>query len=309
MHDLPGNFFLLCKDSWQIQIVTGRYDHTIEDQIVQHGIDLLLENMMLLQWDLLIEHLIGLLHELLPFQIQMSVRSPGVVQSADDCALDPHGVMEVTVGLQNNGIHPPETEARNLTKLKGASLQNFYAGRTKVLIYLQGCLRCQFEGFQQRDDILQNTGLCIGAFDFLQFRLGNAPDFQIPLRGFLQDFQSIHSKLCNNLRCGGRTDALDQPGAKIGAKPLHGRRHDLMPLVYLELNTILPLHPLALHLDLYRIGKRKVMTDRRKPNLPVSVLVFGLGFSWDAGIFGSDLDDTVPVGWIYIDFPVKGTPV
>ena len=309
MNDLPGNFLFLCKDSGQIQIVIGGYDHTIQDQIVQHGVDFLFGNVMLFQRNLLIEHLISLLNKILPFKIQMPVRPPGIIQSADDRTLDPHGVMEVTVGFQNNGIYPPETEARNLAQFKRTSFQNLNTCGAKVLVNLQSCLWGQLEGFQQRDDVLQHPGLGIGAFDLIQFGLGNSPDLQITLWGLFQNFQCIHSELCNDLGCCGRTYAFDQPGAQIGTKSLHGRRHDFMPLVYLKLNPILTLHPLALHLDFNRIGKRKVMSYRCKPNLPVPVLVFGLRFSGDAGIFRSYLDDAVPVGWIYIDFPVKGTPV
>ena len=69
-------------------------------------------------------------------QEQMSLAALAVLQRPEQCAFDPHGVMQVAAVFLNDGIYPEKSETGYLAQLKGTLFQNVHTGGPKVLVNL-----------------------------------------------------------------------------------------------------------------------------------------------------------------------------
>ena len=300
----PGRFIFLCECAGQVDVIFDGYHLAMKDHVLKHIRNLLLVKPERREGDLCIEQPKSLLPQSFTWQEQMSFAALAVLQRPEQCAFDPHGVMQVAAVFLNDGIYPEKSKTGYLAQLKGTLFQNVHTGRPEVLVDLQGRFRRDLEWGEQRHQVLEHPALRIRGFDVLQLAFRNALDLQQPLGMVLQNIQRFHAKPGDDLRGSRRPNAFDEAGGQIAFHAVLGLGNDLAPLFHLKLHTIFALCPFAVQFQLYRVRAGQFIARRNKADQVVLVSAGGTGLLGHLLISGLYADDAEPVYGVMVDRPV-----
>ena len=220
---------------------------------------------------------------------------------------DTHRIVEVTVILLHDAIHPDKTVSRNLTQRIGTLPENIDAGWAEEIVDLQCSLWCQLKRCQQSNDSPEFSALSIGLLDFFQTFRCDAPNLQKPLRCMLNHSKGIDTKPSNDLRCCLGADILEQSRVQIIQNTLLRFRNDLAPLVHLKLHTIFAGRPLPFQYQFNRISHGYFITDCCKTDQMVRKESIISGACGHRTVRRLHSDNTILAVGILKNLAVKGT--
>ena len=147
------------------------------------------------------------------------------------------------------------------------------------------------ERSQKAHKVAQDTALGVGFLNVLEFALGDAADLQQFFRLIIKDIQGIRAERGDNILCCLGADAFDKPGAKICQQAVRRLRNNFLPLLDLQLISVLALHPFAVQFQLNRLGAGQFIPHRRKAQHTVAVITAAASLRRDARVTGFDNDD------------------
>ena len=300
----PGRFIFLRECAGQVNVIFDGYHLAVKDHVLKHIRNFLFVKPERRERNLCVEQPKSLLPQSFTRQEQMALAALAVLQRPEQCALDPHGVVQVAAVFLNDGVNPEKSKTGYLAQLKGTLFQDVHTGGSEVLVDFQGRFWCDLEWGEQRHQVLQHPALRIGGFDVLQLAFRNALDLQQPLGMVLQNIQRFHTKPGNDLRGSCRPNAFDEAGGQIALHAALGLGNDLAPLFYLKLHTIFSLCPLAVQFQFYRIRAGQFIARRNKADQMIPVASGGTGFLGHLLIGSFHADDTELVHRVMIDRPV-----
>ena len=102
------------------------------------------------------------------------------------------------------------------------------------------------------------------------------------------------------------SDAFEQTRRKIAQKSFRCRRHKLVPVLHMELQTVLALFPVSLDLQLDGIRLRQSIADSGEPKHPVAERILGTCFFWNSLVVRAHPKNSVFAGFIEVDELIIG---
>ena len=226
---------------------------------------------------------------------------PRVFQRTNHRTVDTNRVVRVAAGLADDRIDAPESKPGYFTEPERAFSQDIRAGGAEMLIDLHCRYRRDLKRCQQLHNIPHRAAFCVARLDLLQLLLRDAADLQQLLRVILQHVERICAEPLDDAYGRAFSDTFEQARRKIAQKPFRCRRHKLVPVLYMELQAVFTLFPVALDLQLDGIRLRQSIADSGEPKHPVAERVLGTGFFRHGRIIRAHPKNGVFAGFIEVD--------
>ena len=141
----PGRFIFLCECAGQVDVIFDGYHLAMKDHVLKHIRNFLFVKPERRERNLCIEQPKSLLPQSFTRQEQMALAALAVLQRPEQCALDPHGVVQVAAVFLDDGIYPEKSKTGYLAQLKGTLFQDVHTGGSEVLVDFQGRFRRDLE--------------------------------------------------------------------------------------------------------------------------------------------------------------------